>query len=155
MNRDAPMQQANSGPRLDHVGIAVDNLEEAISVFETLLGVQASGVEEVPSESVRIAFFEVGDCRLELLAPIEGRGPIHDFLAAGRRGVHHVALRVERGAMQPALERLAAGGIRCVGEAPRAGSEGSSVAFVHPRDAQGVLVELVEPAPTEDPPHEP
>lgn len=128
--------------RLDHVGVAVTSLEEALAPYQDGLGLTVSEIEEVPSQQVRIAFLPVGETRLELLEPTGEDSPIGRFLQRHGQGVHHLCFQVED--IEATLERFRAAGVELVDEIPRAGAGGSRVAFVHPRGMAGVLVELVE-----------
>lgn len=138
------------GPRLrlDHIGIAVENLDEARQRYAKLLGIAASPVEEVPGERVRVSFFDLDGCRLELLEATSPDSPIRKFLDAGRSGVHHVSLALEAGGLVRLLSELAERGVEVLkdarGEKLRPGSEGNKVFFVHPRAAEGVLIEFSE-----------
>jgi methylmalonyl-CoA epimerase len=126
--------------KIDHLGIAVKDLEEASKRFALLLGVEAKGEEEVPTEQVKVRFFEVGESRFELLFPTSKDSTIGKFLDKRGEGIHHVCLRVDDVAAE--VERLRAKGFEFVGAAPRPGAGGHKVAFVHPRSAGGILVEL-------------
>jgi methylmalonyl-CoA/ethylmalonyl-CoA epimerase len=127
--------------RVDHIGIAVENLAEAIESYEAL-GLQASSVEQVPSESVNVALFPVGDTRIELLEPSETDSVVARFLQKHGEGVHHIALEVEN--LEEASEALVAAGLRLVYDSPHTGEGGSRINFVHPSSTRGVLVELRE-----------
>ena len=127
---------------MDHVGIAVENLAEARERFARLLGLEPSPVEEVPSEGVRLCYFDLGGCRLELLEAIGAASPVRKFLDRGLRGVHHVSLAVEGGDIAALHAELRARGLPVIGTGPRPGSEGSAVFFVHPSGADGVLFEF-------------
>ncbi|GBD28311.1 hypothetical protein HRbin31_00326 [bacterium HR31] len=131
--------------RLDHVALAVRDLQAALRVFETL-GFRCARVEEIPSEEVRVAFLSAGEVVLELVEPTSENGAVGRFLAARGEGVHHVALRVPD--LRQSLERAAAAGLAVVPPAPRSGARGSQVAFLHPRTTHGVLIELVQHADT-------
>lgn len=128
--------------RLDHVGIAVRDLDERLALYVSGLGLVASPPEEIPSEGVRVVFLPVGDTRLELLEPTADDSPIARFLERHGEGVHHICITVVD--LDAALERLEQQGVELVDERPRTGAEGSRVAFVHPRGAGGVLLELKE-----------
>jgi methylmalonyl-CoA/ethylmalonyl-CoA epimerase len=128
--------------RVDHIGIAVENLEEAREHFSKLLGASPSPVEEVPSEGVRVSFFDLGGCRLELLEAMTPESPIKKFLDQGRTGVHHVALALDGGDLGTLHADLASRGMPVLGPGPRAGSEGSQIFFVHPKATSGVLLEF-------------
>ena len=125
---------------LDHIGIAVSDLEAALEFYRDALGLELGPAEEVASERVRAQFLPVGEASLELL---EATAPESAIARSGERrgpGIHHITLRVDD--LQVALDRLKARGVRLVDERPRAGAGGSLVAFIHPSAAQGVLVEL-------------
>lgn len=125
--------------RLDHVGIAVRDLTAATALFRTLLGREPSGTEDVPGERVRVAFFQVGETRIELLEPTAPDSPVAKFLEKRGEGIHHFALAVAD--VDGEAARLRASGATLAGE-PRSGAGGARVAFVHPKSAGGVLVEL-------------
>ena len=128
--------------RLDHVGVAVRSLEDALAPYENGLGLTVTEIEEVPSEKVRIAFLPVGETRLELLEPTADDSPIARFLERRGEGIHHLCFQVDD--IEAALERFKKAGVALVDEKPRAGAGGTRVAFIHPRGMAGVLVELVE-----------
>lgn len=130
--------------RLEHVAIAVDDLEAAVTVYRAVLGRPDSGRELVESEGVRIAFFDLGGARLELMEPTAEDTAVGRFLQRRGPGLHHIALEVAD--IEAALERCRAAGLRSVGEAPRSGGGGGRVAFLHPGGTGGVLLELTEPA---------
>lgn len=125
--------------KLEHIGIAVRSLEEARRAYEAL-GLTPAGVEEVPSERVRVALFPVGESRIELLEPTAEGSVVHRFLEARGEGIHHIALEVED--LEAACEELRAAGLRLVYETPQPGEGGGRVNFVHPASAHGVLIEL-------------
>jgi methylmalonyl-CoA/ethylmalonyl-CoA epimerase len=129
--------------RIDHLGIAVPRLEEAVAAFEAL-GFHVEARRDVPTENVRTAFLPVGDSHLELLEPTEPGSVIARFLET-RSGLHHVCVLVDD--LEGALRELKARGVRLVDETPRRGAGGCRVAFVHPKAASGVLLELKEPPP--------
>jgi len=127
---------------LDHIGIAVTNLEEALAFYRDALGLEVGGVEDVPSQRVRAQFIPVGEATLELLEATSDDSPIARSIGRRGPGLHHVTLRVDD--IEAALAKLKARGIRLVDEEPRVGAGGSRVAFIHPAAANGVLIELVE-----------
>lgn len=126
--------------KIDHLGIAVRDLAEAEPRFAALLGVESSGREDVTSEGVRVSFFQVGESRFELLQPLSTDSPIHKAIEKRGEGIHHVCLKVDDIAAE--VTRLTAAGFQFVGEAPRPGAGGAQVAFIHPKSAGGILVEL-------------
>jgi methylmalonyl-CoA/ethylmalonyl-CoA epimerase len=128
--------------KIDHLGIAVRDMAAAAQRFETLLGARPGGEEVVPTENVRVKFFSVGESRFELLEPTSPASPIAKFLEKRGEGIHHVCLSVSD--IGAEVARLRAAGFEFVGDAPRPGAGGHKVAFVHPRSAGGILVELSE-----------
>ncbi len=125
---------------LDHIGIAVGDLAQALAFYRDALGLEVEPPEEVPSQRVRAHFMPVGEARLELLEPTAADSPIAKFIEKRGPGVHHVTLRVDD--IREALGRLKARGVRLIDETPREGAEGALIAFVHPASTHGVLVEL-------------
>ena len=132
---------------LDHIGIAVANLGEALSFYKEALGLDVEPPEEVHSQHVRAHFIRVGDSALELLEATDESSPIAKYNARRGPGLHHITLRVDD--VAAALARLKERGVRLIDEVPRLGAHGSLVAFVHPSSAHGVLVELMQAAPSE------
>ena len=125
---------------LDHIGIAVANLEEALRFYRDALGLEIETPEEVPSQRVRAHFIPAGDSALELLEATDEESPIAKYIARRGPGLHHITLRVDD--IVAALARLRSRGVRLIDDTPRPGAHGSLVAFVHPSSAHGVLVEL-------------
>ena len=130
---------------LDHVGIAVSDLQASLAFFKDVLGLQVEVSEEIASQRVRAHFLSAGQSMLELLEPTAPDSPIAKYLAKRGPGMHHVALRVDD--IAAALAHLKSRGIRLIDERARPGAEGALVAFIHPAAAHGVLVELKQPAP--------
>jgi methylmalonyl-CoA/ethylmalonyl-CoA epimerase len=128
--------------RIEHVGIAVRDLPAAITRYEQLLSSRCYAVEEVTDQQVRTAFFRIGDSKIELLASTTPDGPIARFIERRGEGIHHIALNVE--GLQLRLDGMAAQGMELIDRHPRTGAEGFRIAFVHPRAAHGVLLELCE-----------
>ncbi|WP_297091365.1 methylmalonyl-CoA epimerase [Thermococcus sp.] len=127
--------------KIDHVGIAVKNLDEAIKVWEGL-GLKVEEIEEVPDQKVRTAIIHVGESRIELLEGTSEDSPIAKFIAKRGEGIHHIALGVDN--IEEHLEKLKAEGYRLIDEKPRIGAGGAKIAFVHPKAVTGVLLELCE-----------
>jgi methylmalonyl-CoA epimerase len=125
---------------LDHIGIAVANLEEALRFYRDALGLEIETPEEVPSQRVRAHFIPAGDSALELLEATDEESPIAKYIARRGPGLHHITLRVDD--IVGALARLKSRGVRLIDDTPRPGAHGSLVAFIHPSSAHGVLVEL-------------
>jgi methylmalonyl-CoA/ethylmalonyl-CoA epimerase len=128
--------------KIDHIGIAVNSLESAVPVYRDLLGVNPVGRESVPSEGVEVAFFGRGPGRVELLEPTDPDSPVAGFLHKRGPGLHHICFSVTD--LEATLDRLAGTGITPIPPGVRRGSGGHAVAFLHPRDMDGVLVELSE-----------
>lgn len=126
---------------LDHVAIAVRSIDEALPLFERLTGGRGSRPERVESQGVRLVFVGEGATRIELLEPLSAASPVARFLEQRGPGLHHIAYRVPD--LEAALERLRTDGFRLTTEAPSRGAHGR-IAFIHPKSAGGVLVELVE-----------
>lgn len=129
---------------LDHIGIAVPSLEDAIPQWETLLATTAGSRETVESQQVEVAFIGEGESRVELLAPLGPTSPVARFIERRGPGIHHVAFRVTD--LPAALASLAAQGYSLIDETPREGAHGHRIAFLHPRSMNGTLVELIEAA---------
>jgi methylmalonyl-CoA/ethylmalonyl-CoA epimerase len=127
---------------LDHVGIAVDDLEAAVERYRTLLGIEPSHRERVDDQGVDEVLFAVGSSYVQLLGALGPDTPVGAFLAKRGPGVHHVAYRVAD--VRDAMEHLRDAGAELIDREPRPGSRGTSIAFVHPREMGGVLVELVQ-----------
>jgi methylmalonyl-CoA epimerase len=127
--------------KIDHLGIAVRSLEEALGFYEGLLGMQAGPRETVPQEKVTVAMLPAGESRLELLEATDPASPVGRFLEKHGPGLHHVALKVPD--LRAAVERLKASGARLLNE-PRQGAGGHIYVFIHPASAGGVLMELIQ-----------
>lgn len=128
--------------KIEHIGIATPEIDEALKFWRDALGLQVVEVEEVAEQGVRVAMLPVGEPRVELLEPTSEASPIAKFLAKRGPGIHHIAVRVDD--IRATLRRLQEGGARLIDESPRVGAGGCLVAFVHPSAAGGVLLELVE-----------
>jgi methylmalonyl-CoA epimerase len=127
---------------IDHVGIAVEDLEASVESYRRTLGVEPAHRERVEDQGVEEVLFAVGTSFIQLLGALDGDTPVGKFLEARGPGVHHVAYRVDD--VEEALSRLRGEGVRLVDEAPRPGSRDTLIAFVHPKDMGGVLIELVQ-----------
>jgi methylmalonyl-CoA/ethylmalonyl-CoA epimerase len=130
--------------RIDHVGIAVADLEAAIELYVEQYGMPLVHRETIESQGVEAALLDVGDGHVELLAPLADETPVGRFLARHGPGVHHIAYAVDD--VDAALRTLRDRGLRAIDETPRTGIRGSRIAFLHPATAGGVLTELVQPA---------
>ena len=134
---------------LDHIGIAVADLDAALRFYRDALGLHVDAPEEVASQRVRAHFVAAGGAALELLEATAEDSPIAKYVAKRGPGLHHITLRVDD--LAAALAQLKARGVRLIDEAPRPGAHGSLVAFIHPSSAHGVLVELKQPASPSQP----
>jgi len=129
--------------QLDHVAIAVPSLDEAVPFYRDVLGLPFMYFEEVPDQKVKVACFDLGGMRLELLQPVSDDSPISKFLASRGGGLHHLAFRTED--VSGELERVKQLGVRLIDEKPREGAGHMKIAFLHPKSTQGVLLELTQP----------
>lgn len=127
--------------KLEHIGIAVKNLKEAIKIYEAF-GLQVDSIEAVEEQKVTTAFIPCGSVNLELLEAIGNEGPVAKFIEKRGEGIHHISLRVKN--IAASLDKLKEKGIRLVDETPRKGAHNSKIAFIHPKATKGVLIELVE-----------
>ena len=127
---------------IEHIGIAVTNLNEAISFYEKVLGLTCYNIEEVADQKVRTAFFMVGQTKIELLESTDPEGPIGKFIAKKGEGIHHIAFSVEK--IEEQLIHAAEQGITLIDCKPRKGAEDLDIAFLHPKSTSGVLIELCE-----------
>lgn len=129
--------------KISHIGIAVKNIEEATPFYRDILGMEFEGTEVVAEQKVKVAFFVVGESRIELLEPTSDDSPVAKFLEKNGPGVHHVAYEVDD--LQQRLVDLKAEGIRLIDETPRMGAHQTHIAFMHPKASGGVLTELCQP----------
>jgi methylmalonyl-CoA/ethylmalonyl-CoA epimerase len=127
---------------IEHIGIAVKNIEESIKYYEEVLGMKCYSVEEVKDQKVKTAFFKVGDTKIELLESTDPDGPVGKFIEKKGEGIHHMAFAVKNidGALQEAEEK----GVQLIDKQPRQGAEGLSIGFLHPKSTFGVLTEFCE-----------
>ena len=128
---------------IEHLGIAVKSLDEAIPYYENILGMKCYSIEEVADQKVKTAFFKVGQTKLELLEPTSDESPIAKFIEKRGEGIHHLAFAVEDGVAN-ALAEMEGKGVRLIDKAPRKGAEGLNIAFIHPKSTHGVLTEFCE-----------
>ncbi len=128
---------------IEHLGIAVKSLDEAIPYYENILGMKCYSIEEVADQKVKTAFFKVGQTKLELLEPTSDESPIAKFIEKRSEGIHHLAFAVEDGVAN-ALAEMEGKGVRLIDKAPRKGAEGLNIAFIHPKSTHGVLTEFCE-----------
>ncbi|HHW43004.1 MAG TPA: methylmalonyl-CoA epimerase [Desulfotomaculum sp.] len=128
--------------KIDHVGIAVKDLQKAIEFYEGLLGLKVTDTEMVEEQKVKVAFLPTGDSEVELLESTTPDGPIARFIEKNGEGIQHIAFRVDN--LEEKLAELKARGVRLIDEKPRRGAGGARIAFLHPRSTFGTLVELCE-----------
>ena len=125
---------------IEHIGIAVNSLEESIPYYEKVLGLECYAIEEVADQKVRTAFFKVGETKIELLESTDPEGPIGKFIEKKGPGVHHLAFAMDH--VSEALQDADNQGVRLIDEKPRKGAEGLQIGFLHPKSTQGVLTEF-------------
>jgi methylmalonyl-CoA/ethylmalonyl-CoA epimerase len=128
--------------KVDHIGIAVSSLKEAIPFYTDLLQLELIGMEEVESQKIRVAFIKAGETKLELLEPTSEESVIAKFIVKHGQGIHHIALGVN--SIEERIHELKTNGIRMIDEQPRIGAGGASIAFIHPKSTGSVLLELCE-----------
>lgn len=131
-----------SPSHIEHIGIAVKNLEESIKYYEEVIGLKCYKIEEVADQKVKTAFFKVGDAKIELLESTDPEGPIGKFVEKKGEGIHHIAFAVE--GIEKFLQNTAEKGVQLIDKTPRKGAENLDIAFLHPKSTHGVLTELCE-----------
>jgi methylmalonyl-CoA/ethylmalonyl-CoA epimerase len=127
---------------IDHIGVAVKDLGQAGKFYTDVLGIDIKEEEVVADQKVKVAFLPITDSELELLESTEPDGPVAKYIAKNGEGVQHIAFRVEN--IEEALEEMKAKGIRLIDEKPRLGAGGAQIAFIHPKETNGVLVEICQ-----------
>ncbi len=127
---------------IEHIGIAVSDLEETVKLYEEILGLKCYGIEEVKDQKVRTAFFSVGQTKVELLESTDPEGPVGRFIEKRGQGVHHLAFATEN--LEKTLDDLEKKGVQLIDKKPRKGAEGLDIAFLHPKSTGGVLIELCD-----------
>ncbi|MEE4214629.1 MAG: methylmalonyl-CoA epimerase [Bacteroidales bacterium] len=127
---------------IEHIGIAVNSLDEAIPFYEKVLGLRCYNIEEVADQKVRTAFFKVGQTKIELLESTDPSGPVSKFIEKRGEGIHHIAFAVK--GLEDKLKKAESSGVRLIDTSPRKGAEGLDIAFLHPKSTFGVLTELCE-----------
>lgn len=128
--------------KIDHIGIAVKNLQDAIAQYRQILEDPAVQVEDVPTEKVRVAMLPIGETRIEFLEPLSNDSAIAKFIQEKGEGIHHIAVAVED--IKESIGRVSGAGLRVIYPEPRPGSHGKMITFIHPKSAKGVLVELCQ-----------
>jgi len=127
---------------IEHIGIAVKNLDESIKYYENILGLKCYSIEEVHDQKVKTAFFLVGQTKIELLESTDPEGPIAKFIEKKGEGIHHIAFATEN--LNDSLKEIESKGIQLIDKVGRKGAEGLNIAFLHPKSTGGVLTELCE-----------
>ncbi len=127
---------------IEHIGIAVNSIAEALPFYEKVLGLKCYNIEEVADQKVKTAFFMIGQTKIELLESTDPEGPVGKFIEKRGEGIHHIAFAVDN--IEERLREAEAAGVRLIDTAPRKGAEGLSIAFIHPKSTFGVLTELCE-----------
>ena len=127
---------------VDHIGIAVSNIEESIAYYTNVLGLKLLKIEEVESQQVKVAFIDAGNVKIELLEPMSEKSAVHGFIEKRGQGIHHVAFGVT--GIEERMQELREHGVRLLSEGPLPGAGGAQVAFLHPKDSFGVLYELCD-----------
>ena len=127
---------------IEHIGIAVKNLEEGIAYYEKVLGLKCYSIEEVKEQKVKTAFFKIGETKIELLEATSPDSPVAKFIEKKGEGVHHIAFAVND--LQQKLNDVENAGVKLIDKAPRKGAEGLNIGFLHPKSTLGVLTELCE-----------
>jgi methylmalonyl-CoA/ethylmalonyl-CoA epimerase len=128
--------------KIEHLGIAVNNISESLKVYETLLGSMCYKTEEVESEGVKTAFLQIGESKIELLEATNRDSPIAKFLEKKGKGIHHIAFETDN--IEEEIERLKAEGFELIHQSPKDGADNKRIAFLHPKSTDGILVELCQ-----------
>jgi lactoylglutathione lyase/methylmalonyl-CoA/ethylmalonyl-CoA epimerase len=128
--------------KIDHLGVAVKSIEQALEFYRDVLGVEPTGMEEVPSQKVKVCFLPVGESNIELLEPTSEDSAIAKHIEKRGEGIAHLAFRVDD--IEEALATLKEKGVRLINETPQPGAHGAKIAFIHPKASNGILIELCE-----------
>ena len=128
--------------KIDHIGLAVNDLKEALKFYEEVIGLKSSAIETVEEQKVKVAFLPLRESKLELLQPIDPESPVARFINSRGEGIHHIAFKTEN--IEKKLRELEAIGVRLIDKTPRQGAGGKKVAFLHPSASFGVLIELCQ-----------
>jgi methylmalonyl-CoA/ethylmalonyl-CoA epimerase len=128
--------------KINHIGIAVTSLEEALPFYRDNLGMSFQGIEEVAEQKVRVAMLGIGEAKIELLEPTDPESPVARFIEKNGPGIHHLAYEVDD--IEQAIARLEQEGVRMIDRTPRNGAHGTRIAFIHPKSSVGVLTELCQ-----------
>ena len=129
--------------KIDHIGIAVESLENSLACYRDVLGLNYKGQEKVEDQGVKVAFLELGESNIELLEPLHEDSPIASHLEKRGEGIHHIAIEVEK-ELEEKVEKMQAEGVDFIGDKPTTGAEGKKIIFIHPKSTHGVLMELCQ-----------
>ena len=129
--------------QIEHIGIAVKSIEEALNFYEGILGLKCYKIEEVADQKVKTAFLKIGEVKLELLEPTSDDSPVAKFIEKRGEGIHHIAFK--SGNIEEDLQLLKNDGVRLIDEHPRKGADNMEIAFLHPKSTHGVLFEICQP----------
>ncbi len=135
--------------KISHLGIAVNSIEESLKLYTDVFGLELAGTEEVPEQKVRVAFLPIGESRIELLEATDPESAVAKFIEKKGEGIQHIAFQVEN--VEKAIEAAKELGMRMIDEKPRKGAGGARIAFMHPKNTYGVLIELCEHTDHHDP----
>ena len=130
--------------KIEHIGIAVNDIEHSKKIFSKVLGKDCYKTEIVKSEQVTTSFFLIGESKIELISPIKNNGPISKFLKKNRQGMHHIAIEVND--IKKEMKRISSEGIRLLNDIPKLGANNKLICFLNPKDTSGVLIELCQKA---------
>lgn len=128
--------------KIEHLGIAVDSIEESLKIYESLLGTSCYKLESVESEGVKTAFLQIGESKIELLQATNSDSPIAKFLSKKGKGIHHIAFETDH--IEDEIERLVTQGFELIHQTPKDGADNKRIAFLHPKSTDGILVELCQ-----------
>ncbi len=128
--------------KIEHLGIAVDSIEESLKMYESLLGTSCYKLESVESEGVKTAFLQIGESKIELLEATNSDSPIAKFLSKKGKGIHHIAFETDN--IEDEIERLVTQGFELIHQTPKDGADNKRIAFLHPKSTDGILVELCQ-----------
>jgi methylmalonyl-CoA/ethylmalonyl-CoA epimerase len=128
--------------KIEHLGIAVDNIDASIKIYEKLLGTNCYKIEEVKSEGVKTAFLQVGESKIELLEATDSSSPIAKFLSKKGKGIHHIAF--DSSDIEEDIKRLKSDGFELIHQSPKDGADNKKIAFLHPKSTDGILIELCQ-----------
>ena len=128
--------------KIEHLGIAVENIDESLKIYEKLLGTNCYKIEEVKSEGVKTAFLQVGESKIELLEATDSSSPIAKFLSKKGKGIHHIAF--DSSDIEEDIKRLKSDGFELIHQSPKDGADNKKIAFLHPKSTDGILIELCQ-----------